>query len=90
MGVYIKGMEMPKDGNYCIIYDSGNCLMDEFDSEDRHIGSGSYSAYEINEPHGRLIDADVLKNDLTRFYENEVTARQLVDEQPTIIERSDT
>lgn len=30
----------------------------------------------------RLIDADVLKQDLTRFYENEVTARQLIDEQP--------
>ena len=33
---------------------------------------------------GRLIDADVLKTDLTRFYDNEVTAKQLIDEQPTI------
>lgn len=32
----------------------------------------------------RLIDADVLKKDLTRFYENEVTAKQLIDEQPTV------
>ena len=32
----------------------------------------------------RLIDADVLKKDLTRFYDNEVTAKQLIDEQPTI------
>lgn len=32
----------------------------------------------------RLIDADVLKEDLTRFYDNEVTAKELIDEQPTI------
>jgi hypothetical protein len=32
----------------------------------------------------RLIDADALKEDLTRFYDNEVTARDLIDEQPTI------
>lgn len=31
----------------------------------------------------RLIDADVLKEDLTAFYQNEVTARQLIDRQPT-------
>lgn len=32
----------------------------------------------------RLIDADALKNDLSRFYDCEVTARQLIDEQPTV------
>jgi hypothetical protein len=32
----------------------------------------------------RPIDADVLKQDLTRFYDNEVTAKQLIDEQPTV------
>ena len=32
----------------------------------------------------RLIDADALKKDLTRFYDNEVTAKQLIDEQPTV------
>lgn len=32
----------------------------------------------------RPIDADVLKKDLTRFYISEVTARELIDEQPTI------
>lgn len=32
----------------------------------------------------RLIDADALKEDLTRFYDGEVTARQLIDEQPTV------
>lgn len=32
----------------------------------------------------RLIDADALKVDLTRFYDNIVTAKQLIDEQPTV------
>ena len=32
----------------------------------------------------RLIDADELKKDLSRFYDGEVTAKQLIDEQPTI------
>lgn len=32
----------------------------------------------------RPIDADTLKKDLTRFYVSEVTARELIDEQPTI------
>jgi hypothetical protein len=37
----------------------------------------------------RLIDADALKKDLTRFYDNEVTARELIDEQPTIEAETD-
>ena len=32
----------------------------------------------------RLIDADALKLDLSRFYDGEVTAKQLIDEQPTV------
>ena len=32
----------------------------------------------------RPIDADALKTDLTRFYDGVVTAKQLIDEQPTI------
>ena len=32
----------------------------------------------------RPIDADALKLDLSRFYESEVTAKELIDEQPTI------
>lgn len=32
----------------------------------------------------RLIDADALTSDLTRFYEGEVPARKLIAEQPTV------
>ena len=32
----------------------------------------------------RLIDADELKKDLSRFYDGEVTAKQLIDGQPTV------
>ena len=31
-----------------------------------------------------MIDADALKQDLTKFYDNEVTARELIDAQPTV------
>lgn len=34
---------------------------------------------------GKLIDADVLKKDLTRFYDGKVSAMQLIDEQPAIV-----
>ena len=32
----------------------------------------------------RPIDTDVLKQDLTRFYDGEVTAKELIDAQPTV------
>lgn len=32
----------------------------------------------------RPIDADVLKQDLTRFYDGEATAKELIDAQPTV------
>lgn len=32
----------------------------------------------------RLIDADVLKEDLSKFYDGIVTARELIDSQPTV------
>ena len=32
----------------------------------------------------RLIDADMLKEDLSKFYDNIVTARELIDSQPTV------
>lgn len=32
----------------------------------------------------RLIDADVLKQDLSRFYDGIITARELIDRQPTV------
>lgn len=32
----------------------------------------------------RLIDADLLKEDLTRFYDGIVTAKELIDSQPTV------
>ena len=45
-----------------------------------------FEMFVLPKKHGRLIDADVLSEDLTRFYENKVTARNLINEQWTIIE----
>ena len=32
----------------------------------------------------RLIDADLLKEDLSKFYDGIITARELIDRQPTV------
>lgn len=65
MGVYITGMEMPKDGTYNIvhIYSDGHVSMP-------FLGKGMQIVQGINAvpvpPHGRLIDADALEADLRR------------------------
>ena len=61
MGVYIKGMEMPSDCDYCPLSNGfGHCNA-------KHEGILSYVGrdedcplIEVTEPHGRLIDADKL------------------------------
>ena len=59
MSVLIKGMEMPKDGTYNIvyIYSDGRVSMPFW-------GKGMQIVQDINAipipPHGRLIDADIM------------------------------
>lgn len=63
MGVYIKGMEMPKSCSVCRLFGEYGCPF---------IGAVGYALTrgernedcpitEVPEPHGRLIDADALK-----------------------------
>lgn len=59
MGVYIKGLELPKEfGNYsesytiCISEDGVNIL---------GVEGKLYQVVEVKAPHGRLIDADALR-----------------------------
>lgn len=83
MGVYIKGMDMPKNCGECFV---GN----------RAICSKHCPLTEVPEPHGRLIDADALADDL------ETDGKEFGDEMKlncaswlrsnatlTVIERSD-
>ena len=65
MGVYIKGMEMPKEGSWrsIRIYPDGTI--------GRPIGFGDYALVEGAKavpvpPHGRLIDADALTGQMER------------------------
>lgn len=83
MGVYIKGMEMPKDGCHhtICIYADGTVST----------GGRAYMAVPVP-PHGRLIDADALeKEHMKRAYENfrsyqfHVSATAWINEAPTII-----
>lgn len=94
MGIYLPNMEMPKEGFVeILIRDDGTVQqtgqsyrIDGADYYTPYVGEMPimYEAVPVP-PHGRLIDADALKLDLTRFYGGEVTAKRLIDEQPTII-----
>ena len=68
MGVYIKGMEMPKACEFCFIV--GECenkhyvlVKDGADYIPRRVKENC-PLVDVPEPHGRLIDADALANDL--------------------------
>lgn len=91
MGVYIKGMDMPK--NDCTIYR-------EVIISNNYIGNGKMrilvhdaqtntfigEAIEIPEPHGRLIDADAC---IDYIRSNNQHAWEVLAYAPTVIERSE-
>ena len=89
MGVYIKGMKMPKDCNTCHI---NNCLLPY--SKGVPIGHRHKDCplIEIEEPHGRLIDADVAQDRLlnimcgTGYQSRAISAVRYEYMTPTIIE----
>ena len=70
MGVYIKGMEMPHSCEHCeLCYDFMCCSV-----TDTHVDYPTMNTQRLGdcplvalpEPHGRLIDADALVEDLKR------------------------
>ena len=90
MGVYIKGVEMPKDGEHpywVTIHSDGTVEYNE------NMGQGWQTSEAVPvPPHGRLIDADALeKEHMKRAYENfrsyqfHVSATAWINEAPTII-----
>ena len=63
MAILIEGMEMPKDGVYwCEIGVADDIAIITIHGEDRK----SFTLIEVPEPHGRLIDADALVEDMKR------------------------
>lgn len=85
MGIYIKGMEMPKNGLYQIV--DGTIRLYDYRKiiDDKEKDTQSYNIIEIKEPHGRLIDADaVMRKNL--FTERD---RGFLFDAPTVIEGSE-
>lgn len=84
MSVLIKGMDgIPDHGTVLVVVhaDDGRNYIKPFG-----FFGCSMELVKLPEKHGRLIDANALCKDLTRFYKNEVTARSLIYEQPVVIE----
>lgn len=82
MGVYIKGMEMPKNCYECddmFLLSTIRCECCEFGLNER---PPECPLTEVSEPHGRLIDADaVMRKNL--FTERD---RGFLFDAPTVIE----
>ena len=92
MGIYIKGMEMPKTDFVDIrIFPNGKAENARLSTATMSIGTNPYyKTFNVVEvpPHGRLIDADALKEEWKNgFYKKIVDA--LIDDAPTIIEGGD-
>ena len=71
MGVYIKGMEMPKDGVYwCEIGVADDIAMITIHGEDRK----SFPLVPVP-PHGRCVDADKLMQEMRLFIKENMLSR---------------
>ena len=89
MGIYIKGMEMPKEGGWVTlrVFPDGQCFLYSWCGNDfdfmEHL-----TAVPVP-PHGRLIDADAVFDNLERtgWYDNadRDIAEDLVLDAPTVI-----
>ena len=97
MAIYIKGVKMPKDCQYCPCCKwkhNGDgilgCLAKNYyftEMELCHEGKPSWCPLtEIHEPHGRLIDADVYKRQFQFWSEYD---DECLDKTPTVIEGSE-
>ena len=101
MGIYIKGMEMPESCMRCPFENGGDCyggkykyIMDVDDYEDfRH---PNCPLTYVPEPHGNLIDADKLADDLetdgrmfNQVYKLNCASWLRSGSTPTVIERSE-
>ena len=94
MGVYIRGMEMPKNCNDCPLnYDSIDCMVADIALREKGDGDFLYEHERASNcplvpvpPHGRLIDADELAE---RFWDGQCyfteAIKRKLQSAPTII-----
>lgn len=89
MGIYIKGMEMPKENEYVhlVIKNDGTveCVKSIFHINEPTtlIEMEQITAIEVQEPHGRLIDADAC---IDYIRNNNQQAWEALAYAPTVIE----
>ena len=89
MGVYIKGMEMPKKGSWVTlrVFPDGQCFLYSWCGND--FDFMEHLTAVPAPPHGRLIDADAVFDNLERtgWYDNadRDIAEDLVLDAPTVI-----
>ena len=90
MSVYIRGLNLPAEPMILILHPDGN-----ISTEDYEIGANA-KAIELP-PHGRLIDADALKDTLDYYireagWSDEINEAltwvrdEFIDHEPTVIE----
>lgn len=93
MGVYIKGMDMPKS---CYDCDIGVCICNRYYDPNFDINDTQIKRHpdcplvEVKDPHGRLIDADELiakhEKEKIRDYDFHVCAENWIANAPTVLE----
>ena len=91
MSILIRGMEMPKTCSDCELYQYGFCMVTKKVCDKAWTQrQDDCPLIEVKSPHGRLIDADAMCNDLATV---DIQYAQMIDwcisvteAQPTIIE----
>lgn len=96
MAILIKGLDMPKDGEWynIVITSNGKGFVDVVSEDNALTKTESIQAVEIPTPHGRLIDGDELMElyadedgiDLSIFDVRIAVVRQNIKDMETIIE----
>ena len=97
MGVYVKGMEMPKNGcdhcflrtgNYCGRVEKDEAVVEYARKNERHSDCPLVSV----PPHGRCVDADKLMQEMRLFIKENMLSRddarellETIKDAPTII-----
>lgn len=91
MGVYIEGMEMPNNCMACPLFSGNGCRATKtLFAAITNVASrvDSCPLTEVHEPHGRLIDADVLLEAIRTDIMGGLNYESFIREAPTAIERS--
>ena len=86
MGIYVKGMKMPKKCLWCPLMYIGFCQVTKTDvNSDLGRRADDCPIVEVPEPHRRLIDADALDYKLDAS-DRDIYVKYILEEEPTVIE----